>query len=81
MTTERLNRIEFGLSVCTKTDNESADQGCIHKGHCTGMTVVAPRFSVALTLFQPGAEGLDSASQRSHQTFPHGCISAADMLC
>ena len=43
----------------------------------TGATAVAPKFSDALTLFQPGG-GADSAptSQRSHHKFPHGYISA-----
>ena len=41
----------------------------------TGATVVAPKFSDALTLFQPG--GADSALplQRSHHKFPHGYVS------
>ena len=42
----------------------------------TGATAVAPKFSDALTLFQPG--GADSALplQRSHHKFPHGYVSA-----
>ena len=43
----------------------------------TGATVVAPKFSDTLTLFQPG--GADSAptSQRLHQKIPHGYISGS----
>ena len=42
----------------------------------TGLTMVAPKFSVTFTLFQP--EGTDSAPplQRLHQNFPRGYISA-----
>ena len=42
----------------------------------TGATAVAPKFSDALTLFQPG--GADSALplQRSHHKFPRGYVSA-----
>ena len=42
----------------------------------TGAPVVAPKFSDALTLYQPGG-GADSAlpSQRSHHKFPRGYIS------
>ena len=43
-----------------------------------GATTVAPKFSDALTLFQPG--GADSALplQRSHHKFPHGYVSDYD---
>ena len=42
----------------------------------TGATMVAPKFSDTLTLFQPGG-GADSAppSQKSHQKFSRGYIS------
>ena len=46
----------------------------------TGATAVAPKFSDALTLFQPG--GADSALplQRSHHKFPRGYVSVMSMM-
>ena len=42
----------------------------------TGATVIAPKFSDTITLFQPGGADSTPASQRLHQKFPwlHLCL-------
>ena len=69
---------DYCATACIEDRYNFIDNG---RDVTAGATAVAPKFSDALTLFQPG--GADSALpfQRSHHKFPRGYVSEQCSNC